>query len=141
MRSRDGNSNLTLRLCSIIFFSSLALNAGEYLISYRYIVKDAILYNEILHISKAMKKCSGKPYNELILENTADDDLKKTISLNSEQFLDYIHKLGLHVNHQEKTINLQNKYTTILTLKTTCFKVDFNDTFVKISPLKLKFHL
>lgn len=136
MRSRNGNNNLLLRLCSIIFFSSLALSAGDYLVSYRYVVKDAILYNETLEISHAMKECHGAPQKELILLNTTDGDLKKLISQNSDIFIDYIHKLGLHVKHSELTTNLQNSSTTILTLKTTCFKVDFNDNFVKIAPLK-----
>ncbi|MCK4974736.1 MAG: hypothetical protein KAR81_05745 [Sulfurimonas sp.] len=136
MRSRDGNCNLTFRLSSIILLCSLALNAGEYLISYRYTVKDAILYNEILHISHAMKKCEGKPQSELILENTSDGNLKKIISQNSEEFLNYIHKLGLHLKHKEETLNLQNTSTTTLTMKTTCFKVDINDNFARIAPLK-----
>jgi hypothetical protein len=99
-------------------------------------VKDAILYNETLHISHAMKKCEGKPQLELILENTTDGNLKKLISQNSEEFLNYIHKLDLHLKHKEQTLNLQNTSTTILTLKTTCFKVDFNDNFARIAPLK-----
>ena len=136
MRSRDGNHYFSLRLCSIILFSSLALNAGEYLISYRYIVKNAILYNETLDISNAMKKCNGEPQKELILENINSENLPQVISDNSTEFIDYIHKLGLHVEHKERTKNLQNESTTILTLKTTCFKVDFNDNFAKITPLK-----
>lgn len=136
MRSRNGNRNLLLRLLSIIFFSSLSLSASEFLISYRYIVKDAALYNEVLEISRAMKKCSGVPQKELLLPNTTDNNLEKLISQNSEEFIDYIHKLGLHVQHKETTINLQNSSTTTLTLKTTCFEVDFNDSFVKIAPLK-----
>ncbi|MDA7818536.1 hypothetical protein N9A28_10135 [Sulfurimonas sp.] len=136
MRSRDGNRNFTLRLCSVIFLSSLALNAGEFLISYRYIVKDAILYNEKLDISQAMQKCNGKAQDNIIFESNRDDSFKKIISQNSEKFIDFIHKLGLHVEHKEKTINLQNTATTILTLRTTCFKVDFNDNFAKITPLK-----
>ncbi|QOY51321.1 hypothetical protein [Candidatus Sulfurimonas baltica] len=136
MRSRDGNRNFTLRLCSIIFFNSLALNASEFLISYRYVVKDSLLYNETLNISEAMTKCDGKPYEYFVLENNNNKNLKKLISQNSEDFLKYIHKLGLHVEHKEETINLQNRSTTILTLKTTCFKVDFNDNFARISPLK-----
>ncbi|MEA2091138.1 MAG: hypothetical protein U9O83_02080 [Campylobacterota bacterium] len=137
MRSRDGNHSLTRTICSIVILSSLAsLDAKEFLISYRYVIKDATLYNEILHISSSMKKCSGKPQEALILPNFGDKDLKFTISKNSEQFIDYIHKLGLHVRHKESTINSQNKSTTILTLKTTCFKVDFNDNFAIIAPLK-----
>jgi len=136
MRSRDGNDNLPFRLCSIILFFSLTLNAGEYLISYKYIVKDAILYNETMNISHAMKECDGTPQKELILENTSDGNLKKLISKNSEEFIDYIHKLGLNVEHNEITSNFQNSSTTILTMKTTCFKVDFNDNFARITPLK-----
>ena len=136
MRSRDGNSYLILRLCSVIFLFSLALNASEYLISYRYVVKDAIIYNETLYISSAMKKCTGKLQEQLILENSTDGNFAKLIKQNIEEFYEYIYKLGLHVEHNEETINLQNKSTTILTLKTTCFKVDFNDNFAKISDLK-----
>jgi len=135
MRSRDGSYALSLRLCSIIIINSLALNAGEYLISYRYTVKDATLYNESLLISKAMKKCSGKPQKEFILYS-GNADLKETISQNSEEFINYIHKLGLHVDYKDTTINLQNRSMTTLILKTTCFKVDFNDNLVKIAPLK-----
>lgn len=137
MRSRDGNLNFSLRLCTVvILFSSLALSASEYLISYKYIVKDAILYNETMLISKAMTKCEGTPQDEFILQNRDEDSLKKLIFKNSEEFIEYIHKLGLHVRHDEKTIDMQNSHTTVLTLKTTCFKVDFNDNFATIAPLK-----
>jgi len=83
-----------------------------------------------------MKKCSGKPQKELILENTTNGDFTKLIKNNKEIFYDYIQQLGLHVEHKEETINMQNRSTTILTLKTTCFKVDFNDNFAKIAALK-----
>ncbi len=136
MRSRDGNRYLLLRLCSVILFSSLALSASEFFISYRYVVKDAIIYNETLYISSAMKQCSGKPQKELIIENTTNGNFTKLIKQNKEVFYDYIQQLGLHVEHNEGTINMQNKSTTILTLKTTCFKVDFNDNFARISALK-----
>ncbi len=142
MRSRDGNHSHTHTICSIILLGSLVYpswlkaEAKEFLISYRYVVKDATLYNETLYISASMKKCIGKPQEALILPNFGDKDLKRTISKNSEQFLDYIHKLGLHVEHQGTTINSQNRSTTILTLKTTCFKVDVNENFAKIAPLK-----
>ncbi len=136
MRSRNGNHYFSRRLCSIILFYSLTLSASEYLISYRYIVKDAILYNESLMISHAMKKCSGTSYKPLQLENNGSKNLSQIITLNHEIFINYIHKLGLDVQHNEETINAQNKSTTILTLKTQCFKVDFNDNFAKITPLK-----
>jgi len=136
MRSRDGNNYFSRRLCSIILFNSLALHASEYLISYSYTVKNALLHNESLLISKAMKKCSGIEQSSIILENDGKKDLKKLISSNNEEFINYIHKLGLHIEHNEKTQNYQHSSSTRLTLKTTCFKVDFNDNFAKIAPLK-----
>jgi len=136
MRSRDGNHHFLLRLCSVTFLFSLALNASEFLISYRYVVKDATIYNETLYISSAMQKCTGKLQKELILENTTNGNFTKLINENKEIFYEYIQKLGLHVEHKEETINMQNRFTTILTLKTTCFKVDFNDNFAKIAALK-----
>ena len=138
MRSRNGNHYFSRRLCSSIalVFCSLALSANEYLISYRYVIKDASIYNESLKISHAMKKCHGTPYSPLILENNNSKNLKQIISENNEEFINFIHKLGLHVQHDELTVNMQNKSTTILTLKTQCFEVDFNDNFAKISPLK-----
>lgn len=136
MRSRDGNRTFSLRLCSVILFNSLALNASEFLISYSYIVKDATLYNETLQISKAMKKCSGTPQKSFIFDTDGEKNLKNIISKNNEDFINYIHGLGLHINHKDKTKNLQHSSYTKLTLKTTCFKVDFNDNFAKIAPLK-----
>jgi len=104
------------------------------------VVKDATLYNETLLISKAMQKCKSTAdasvKKALILETNSTKNLKQIISKNSEIFLNYIHKLGLYVEHKSSTINLQNTSSTILTLKTTCFKVDFNDSFVKMAPLK-----
>jgi len=138
MRSRDGNLNFSLSICSVVFllFSLSTLKADEYLISYRYVVKDATLYNETLHIAKAMKKCVGEPQKELLLETHNESDLKKIISANSLEFIEYIQKLGLHITHEEVTLNNQNSSTTILTLKTACFKVDFNHNFARIRPLK-----
>jgi hypothetical protein len=137
MRSRDGNRTCTLSIFKLIFFFySLALSASEYLISYRYVVKDTILYNEKLDISQSMHKCTGNPNTPLILENDGTNNLKKIISQNEEEFSSYLHQLGIEVKHSGFTSNQQNRSTTILTLKTTCFKVDFNDTFVKIAPLK-----
>lgn len=136
MRGRDGNHSLLLTVCSVILFSSLALSANEYLISYRYVVKDTIFYNETLHISKAMQKCKGSPQKSIILENNHKDNLEDIISSSNSEFIEYIHKLGLHVEYDSVTKNMKNSSTTILTLKTTCFKVDFNDKFVKIAPLK-----
>jgi len=137
MRSRDGNHSFTLRLCSLILLSSLALKAGEYLISYKYTVKNSILYNESLEIAKSMTKCSGEIASKsLILPASNAKDFKALIVDNHEEFIDYIHTLGLHIKNNEITINNQIQTTTIMTLKTTCFKVDFNDNFVRISHLE-----
>ncbi len=136
MRSRDGNRYFSFRFYSVILCASLALNASEYLISYSYTVKDATLYNESLLISKAMKKCAGNPHDNFSIESNGEKNLKKIISSNFEEFINYIHKLGLHIRHKEKTINSQNISSTTLTLKTTCFKVDINDNFARIAPLK-----
>ncbi|CAI6149226.1 MAG: hypothetical protein SPLUMA2_SPLUMAMAG2_00910 [uncultured Sulfurimonas sp.] len=83
-----------------------------------------------------MQKCDGKTYNPIIFETRDDKNLKKILEHNKEKFIDYIHKLGLIVEHKDSTINFQYTSTSILTLKTRCFKVDFNDNFVRISPLK-----
>lgn len=136
MRNRDGNCAFSFSIYAIIFFSSLNLWAKEYLISYRYVVKDAILYNESLIISRAMKKCSGEEQKTFIIDNYGSKNIKSLIHKNPNEFIDYIHKLGMDVQHEEITKNMQNSSTTILTLKTTCFKVDFNDTFAKMTPLK-----
>ena len=138
MRSRNGNRNFIQSIQLIILlFSSLALNASEYLISYRYMVKDAVLYNESLEISRAMQKCSGHVYDAITFDSRDDKNLKKILTTNNEEFINYIHKIGLSLKHSDITTNYQHtSSSTMLTLKTTCFKVDFNDNFVKISPLK-----
>ena len=136
MRSRNGCETLLLTICSIIFLFSSALNADEYLISYRYLVKDAVLYNESLEISHAMQECKGVGTNSLILESSHYSNIQKVILLHENDFINYIQKIGLNVEHYSNTKNFQNSSTTILTLKTTCFKVDFNDNFAKITALK-----
>jgi len=137
MRSRDGNHSFSLTIpVTLFFFSSLVLSASEYLISYRYVVHNAILYNESLDISQSMKKCSGSKSESLVLESSTDEPLKTTLKNNREEFVDFIHTIGLSVAHKEKHTAYSSETTTILTLRTRCFKVDFNDTFVTISALK-----
>jgi len=138
MRSRDGNQTFTLSISAIIFFlfSSLALNASEYLISYRYSVKNATLYNETLYVSKAMKKCVGKSSISLILDADNSRNFKDILLKNEDEFITFLYKNGLNINHAEKNRNNINSSYTVLTLKTTCFKVDFNDNSVRIAPLK-----
>jgi hypothetical protein len=83
-----------------------------------------------------MHKCKGTASSPLLLELHNSKNLKKIIALHNEKFIHYIQKIGLDIKHYERTTNLQNTSTTILTLRTTCFKVDFNDNFAKISALK-----
>ncbi len=87
-------------------------------------------------MSPAMTKCQGTPQSPLILEGYRSKNLKKILQSHHEQFVRYIQGLGLEVVSYGKTINFQNSSTIILTLKTTCFKVDFNDSFVTISVIK-----
>jgi len=136
MRSRDGNKASLLAVCSIIFFLSSALQAAEYLVSYRYVIKDMILYNDSFLISPAMKKCNGTPQRSLDLILKGEDNLMQLVSNNNEAFRKFIEKIGLEIDHKEKTTNFQNSSSTIITMKTSCFKVDFNDNFAKISHLK-----
>ena len=73
MRSRDGSNYFLFTIFFYLVLSnSLALDASEYLISYRYVVRDAILYDENLQISHAMKKCRGDLSEILFLKNYID---------------------------------------------------------------------
>ena len=136
MRSGDGNRSFLLTVCTLIFLLSPVLFAGEYFISYRYVVKDAMLFNEQLLVSPAMQPCKGIPNETLLLDNPNDATLKEIIQHNRERFITYLHHLGLQVQYRETTTNMQNSSTTVMTLPTTCFKVDFNDNSVTITPLK-----
>ena len=136
MRSRDGNCYRSLAICSIVFFNSLALHASEYLISYRYVVKNATIYNESLQVSHTMQPCKGKPTSFIELPILEDDNLHVVIKENALEFIDFLHDIGLDLTYQSVVANAIHTSTAIHTLKTTCFKVDFNDNFARISPLK-----
>ncbi|MDF1875536.1 hypothetical protein JHD48_07300 [Sulfurimonas sp. SAG-AH-194-I05] len=135
MRSRDGNNYRSLAICSVILFYSLSVHASEYLISYRYVLKDLVLYNESLQISRAMQKCQGSLSQSLILNTLGKKNFKQIINNNAQKFIDFIHENGMHVEHKSQTKNFKNTSVTILTLKTTCFKVDFNENLVRITSL------
>ena len=83
-----------------------------------------------------MQKCEGSPSDSIILERRDATNLQLIINKHREEFIEYIERLGLHVEYHDKTQNYQTTSTTIVTLKTRCFKVDFNDNFVTISALK-----
>ena len=141
MRSRDGDHSKTLSISSIIFLLLLlyssALLADEYFISYRYTVKNSIIYNKVFLISKAMKKCTGTTHTKaLILKKEKANTLKDILLKNEDIFFQYLFKIGLNITNHDQCLNNINTSFTIITLKTTCFKVDFNENFVKIAPLK-----
>lgn len=136
MRSRDGNRTLSLFICGLIFFHTQVFCAEEYLISYRYVVQDARLYNESLEVARAMKSCEGKELEPFVLSHGSAQNFKDFLLKNSAEFIEYLHKLGLHVEHREQLKNYATRSQTILTLRTMCFKVDFNDSLAIIIPLK-----
>ena len=137
MRSRDGNLTLLLSIYSLIFCTSV-FSAEEYFISYRYAVQNAILLNESLDVSKTMTPCKGEPLGNSLLLSSAENskNLKQTLLLNSDQFFSYINTLGLHVKSFEQVSNGIESSLTTITLRPTCFTVEINENFVKITPFK-----
>lgn len=137
MRSRDGDRSLSLTVSILtLLLLPLSLAGSEYLISYRYVVHNAILYNDTLDISKSMLPCRGEITQSITFLTEDEKDLKKIIEKNEDSFVSFLHRLGLGVEHKEHFSSNATDSTTILTLKTSCFKVDFNDTVVTIWALK-----
>jgi len=141
MRSRDGDHSQAFSISTIVsllLLLSSALFADEYLISYRSTIKDAIIYNEVLNVAHAMQKCSQtKLLDEpLTLPNNTSKDLKSILLQNYDAFQAYLQKIGMQIEHNEKTYNGHNHAWTRLTFQTHCFKVDFNENFVIMTPLK-----
>jgi len=139
MRSRDGNKTLIRRFIQIILiFLPIITFADEYFISYRYVVKNMALYNESLLISPVMQKCKGEPLltSLIITKKPKEKKLKKILTLHNEEFMTYLQTIGLDINDRESIFNTISNSTTTLTLRTTCFKVDFNDNFVRLTALK-----
>ncbi|WP_188109971.1 hypothetical protein MLC52_03385 [Sulfurimonas sp. NW15] len=50
--------------------------------------------------------------------------------------IDFFQKLGLHVKSYDSFDTVNSHTNTTITFFTQCFKVDFNDNFVRISALK-----
>jgi len=85
-----------------------------------------------------MTKCRGELLDSsliLLYTKTSKEPLKDIILKNYDAFFKYISTLKISVSHKSKTYNFQNTSTTKLILPTTCFKVDFNDSFVKITAI------
>jgi len=137
MRSRDGNQTLIRRSLQIIFLFFIArLYGDEYLISYRYATQNMTLYNESLFVSPAMQQCNGEALKNSLLITTKEKNLNKILQRNHEEFMRYLQTIGLEIQAREKLINTRSNSSAILTFRTHCFKVDFNDNFVKIRALK-----
>ncbi len=137
MRSRDGNSTFLRSICSLIFCIS-CLSGDEYIISYRYAVEDATLLNDSLDISKVMTPCRGHHVGSPLFLPLPDDtkNLKTTLLSHDDEFFAYINTLGLHVRNFDSLSNGMSNSLTTVTLKPTCFTVEFNDNLVKITPFK-----
>lgn len=134
MRSRDGNRLKTLAICQIAFCA--LLHGADTIISYRLVVQDAIILNDYLSVSHAMTPCHGTPSNTIYIETNGSKNLHRILENNPESFSDFIAHEQLQVSHKENTTNAVNHSRTILQMAPTCFAVDFNEDFVKISPLK-----
>ncbi|NPA66459.1 MAG: hypothetical protein GXO11_06215 [Epsilonproteobacteria bacterium] len=116
------------------------LFAKEYLITYRYTVKDAVIYNEKLSISRAMTPCKGELVSSSLIiaypQNNEKSSLDQIILNSFDEFFSYISKVMISVDHRERTSMMQNSSFTKVLFPTTCFKVDFNDSFVTITAIK-----
>ncbi len=117
----------------------MVLFSQEYLISYSATVKDALLYNERLMVSKSMTPCKGELLEDSLLlgyAKNSEQNLKELILADFDAFLSYMERLGLEVRNSQRTTNGMNRSMTKLLFPTTCFKVDFNDSFVTITAIK-----
>jgi len=87
-----------------------------------------------------MTKCKGTLLkNTLILpysDTKENESLQEILSSNFDLFFDYITTLPINIEHREETSMMQNSSLTQVLLPTTCFKVDFNDSFVTITAIK-----
>jgi hypothetical protein len=97
-----------------------------------------MLLNESLDVSKTMTPCKGELLGNSLLLIPQDNskNLEKTLLQNSDQFFSYINTLGLHVRNFEQVLNGIDSSLTTITLRPTCFTVEFNENFVKIAPFK-----
>lgn len=138
MRSRDGNRSFLYAVLSLIFSFSTLYGGEEYFISYRYSTKNSVLINDVLDVSKAMTPCLRTPYDEKLTIELQENshDLKKAVLQNFDSFYLFINKIGLHVRNDEKIQNGMSSSIITVTLKPTCFTVEFNDNSVTLTPLK-----
>ena len=138
MRSRDGNRSYLYAVLSLILTFSTLYGGEEYLISYRYSTQNSVLFNDSLDIAKAMTTCGDTSYGEKLTIELQENshNLKKTILRNLDLFYLFINKIGLHVRNDEKIQNGISSSMITVTLKPTCFTVEFNENSVTLTPLK-----
>jgi hypothetical protein len=135
VRSRNGNRSLSFSIYALVFFTTL-LSADMYHIGYQAVVKNAILVNETLNISKAMTPCHGNAQSEFTLENPDHHRIESLIHENNDKFYHYLLAQSLHVKHRESLINQHSSSLTTLTFPTECFKVTFKGNLAKIALIK-----
>lgn len=134
MRSRNGHRPLPLAICAVIL--SQYLWADEYIISYRAVIRNAVMVSESLNISRSMQKCRGIPASSVLLDTNGSTNLHKILSDQFEEFFSLMQQEALHINHHEKNINTANAGHTVFTMPPQCFTVDINEDFARISALK-----
>ena len=134
MRSRDGDHSFLFTV-SLILFSTL-LSAEEYIISYRAVVKNSMLYSEKLSVTKTMKPCKGKPEHSFTIFDNNTKNLNTFLHKNINDFVENITPFYLELHASQTTTNMINKNLTTLELEPTCFEVEINDNFVTLTRLK-----
>lgn len=134
MRSRDGNRSYLLQYSALIL--TTLLQADSYHIGYRATIKDALLVNETLSVSRTMTRCQGRIHPPLLLDRLHNETLQQLITNNRDAFDNYLRQYSLHVRSYEKTINSMSKIQTTLTFPTECFTVDFKGNLAKIALIK-----
>ena len=133
MRSRNGTGIITRTFCALILCLT-SLQAQSYYIGYRNAVKNALLLNESLHISKAMIPCKGKAVDTLVIQES-NKTLQKMLQ-ESEAFFTFMQHHNLLIKSRETVRNARSSSLSILTFPTQCFEVEFNNDFAKIALIK-----
>ncbi len=95
-----------------------------------------MLYSEKLSVSKSMKECAGYYDKAFIIFGTKTDTLNSFLQNNITDFVENIMPYYLELKNSEKTQNLINSNLTTLRLEPTCFEVQINDNFVKLTRIK-----
>lgn len=85
-----------------------------------------------------MKKCHGTYSQPFYIFGTNTKNLNKFLQNNITTFLENIMPFYIELKNSEKTQNLINSNITTLRLEPTCFEVQINDKFVKLTRIKYK---